>query len=111
MSCFHDSSVILCFLLGLKASFAFYTNLAKKIGLKRNDATIIVKTKQNIKDEKSGKTVSKEIDTKKNISVPSFPEFVNYLLQIPTAKDVSNQINNFKVFFMNFTINICPDSE
>ena len=71
---------------GLKASYKQYTNIARALHLRRNDAVIDVKLKT--KTRKEGKINSKETIEKKSISVPSWPEFVEYLLRTSTEKDV-----------------------
>jgi len=70
---------------GLKASYKQYTNIARALHLRRNDAVIDVKLKT--KTRKEGKINSKETIEKKSISVPSWPEFVEYLLRTSTEKD------------------------
>ena len=71
---------------GLKDSYKHYVNIAKTLNLKRNDAVIDVKLK--VKNKKNGKSQTKETIEKKSISVPSWPEFVEYLIRTSPDKDV-----------------------
>ena len=71
---------------GLKGSYKHYVNIAKALNLRRNDAIIDVTSK--VKTKKNGKSQTKETIEKKSISVPSWPEFVEYLIRTSTDKDV-----------------------
>ena len=73
---------------GLKASYKQYMAMAKTLHLRRKDAVIEVKytTKRKVKGKGS---VVKEIKNKRDVSVPTWPEFVNYILLTGYSKDVS----------------------
>ena len=61
---------------GLKVSYSFYARLAKTLKLTRTD------TKLPGKKKVAGKVVSRKI------AVPTWPEFVAYILKTSTQKDV-----------------------
>ena len=86
---------------GLKASHKQYTNIARSLNLRRNDAVIDVKLKA--KTRKEGKTNTKERIEKKSISVPSWPEFVEYLLRTSNEKDVGCKNFEDMNLFQNFS--------
>ena len=70
---------------GLKASYAQYAAMARTLKLKRRDAVLEVRYKP-----RRGKKGAKEVVTRRPISVPTWPEFVKFLLVLPTVKDVSS---------------------
>ena len=61
---------------GLKISYTFYMKLAKTLKLKRTDATLPEKKKG------AGKA------TVRRVAVPSWPEFVSYILKTNIKQDV-----------------------
>ena len=61
---------------GLKVSYTFYLRLAKTLRLKRTDAILPSKKKG-----KGGRG--------RRVAVPSWPEFVSYILKTETQHDVS----------------------
>ena len=72
---------------GLKASYKQYTNIARTLRLRRKDAVIEVKYKTKRKIKGQG-FVEKEIVHKRDVTVPTWPEFVNYILHTSDSKDV-----------------------
>ena len=74
---------------GLKASYAQYAAMARTLKLKRRDAVLEVRYKP-----RRGRKGAKEVVTRRPISVPSWPEFVKFILVLPTVKDVSSKHGN-----------------
>ena len=64
---------------GLKFSFTFYQKVAATLGLKRKDAWLPA--------AKKGK---KRRSARKKVAVPTWPEFVSYILQTRPDSDVSS---------------------
>ena len=73
---------------GLKASYKQYTAMAWILHLKRKDAVIEVKYNTKRKVKRKG-FVTKEIVHKRDVAVPSWPEFVNYILHTSYTNDVN----------------------
>ena len=72
---------------GLKSSYKQYTTMARVLHLKRKDAVIEVKYKTKRKVQGKG-FVSREIVHKRDVTVPTWPEFVNYILHTSDRYDV-----------------------
>ena len=70
---------------GLKSSYTMYKKMARTLGLVRKDAVIEVKMPGKRRNKKGQVKVEK---TRQSISVPTWPEFVQYLLMTPTSSDV-----------------------
>ena len=70
---------------GLKASYAQYAAMARTLKLQRRDAVLEVRYKP-----RRGRKGAKEVVTRRPISVPTWPEFVKFILVLPTVKDVSS---------------------
>ena len=68
---------------GLKFSASFYLKVASTLHIRRNDAVLPVKSKQS----KQGRRRLKP--NGQNITVPTWSEFVDYVLKINPLKDVS----------------------
>ena len=62
---------------GLKVSYGFYSRLAKALKLTRTDATLL-------KKNAAGKV------TKRRVAVPTWPEFVTFILKTNARQDVSH---------------------
>ena len=76
-----------CRIAGLKASYKQYTTIARTLRLRRKDA--VIEVKYNTKRKVKGKGfVEKEIVHKRDVTVPTWPEFVNYILHTSDSKDV-----------------------
>ena len=71
---------------GLKASYAQYAAMARTLKLQRRDAVLEVRYKP-----RRGRKGAKEVVTRRPISVPTWPEFVKFILVLPTVKDVSSK--------------------
>ena len=72
---------------GLKSSYKQYTTMARVLHLKRKDAVIEVKYKTKRKVQGKG-SVTREIVHKRDVTVPTWPEFVNYILHTSDRYDV-----------------------
>ena len=70
---------------GLKASYAQYAAMARTLKLRRRDAGLEGRYKP-----RRGRKGAKEVVTRRPISVPTWPEFVKFILVLPTVKDVSS---------------------
>ena len=81
---------------GLKASYAQYAAMARTLKLKRRDAVLEVRYKP-----RRGKKGAKEVVTRRPISVPTWPEFVKFLLVLPTVKDVSSTMKTTNIYLSN----------
>ena len=68
---------------GLKFSVTFYLKMAATLGIKRKDAWLPA-VKKGKKGEETRKSVGR------NITVPTWSEFVSYILQTSTVADVSS---------------------
>ena len=62
--------------------------MARILHLKRKDA--VIEVKYNTKKKVKGKGfVTKEIVNKRDVAIPSWPEFVNYILHTSYTNDVN----------------------
>ena len=84
---------------GLKASYAQYAAMARTLKLKRRDAVLEVRYKP-----RRGRKGAKEVVTRRPISVPTWPEFVKFILVLPTVKDVSSKHGNNIMYNQNICI-------
>ena len=64
--------------------------MARILHLKRKDA--VIEVKYNTKRKVKGKIVTKEIVHKRDVTIPTWPEFVNYILHTSYTNDVNMYI-------------------
>ena len=73
---------------GLKAYFKFYRAVARSLNISREDRSIQYSQNKSVK----GSERSIAVTYWRKISVPTWPEFVQYLLNTKTSNDVSIRV-------------------